>query len=314
MRTALALAAALFFAPVSHAQAPLDPVEPAERDAVIESAIRVLESSYVFPDVAARMADDLRARAKAGEYGTTDARELGRVLTRDLQAVSRDKHLRIYPGGAQSRPTPRPVPGEQGLGKREILPGNVGYVEVLSFMGRGAPADDAIAAAMSAVAGADALIIDLRANGGGSPLMVASLSSYLFERPTHLNSLHWREGGRVEEFWTRADVPGVRFGQAKPVFVLTSKRTFSGAEEFTYNLKNLKRATIVGERTGGGAHPGAVRMLNERFAIFVPTGRAVSPVTGTNWEGTGVEPDIAVPADEALERALALARGSIRPS
>jgi len=306
--------ASFAFALAARAQAPLDPVEPAERDAVIESLTRTLESSYVFPEVASRMAEDLRARARTGGYDMTDARELGRALTRDLQAVSRDKHLRVFPGGAQSRPTPRPVPGEHGLGRREVLPGNIGYVEVLSFMGRGAGADEAIAAAMQAVARADALIIDLRANGGGSPVTVASLSSYLFERRTHLNSLHWREGGRVEEFWTRDDVTGVRFGAAKPVFVLTSRRTFSGAEEFAYNLKNLKRATIVGERTGGGAHPGAVRMLNERFAMFVPTGRAVSPVTGTNWEGTGVEPDVQVPADEALERALALARGALRAS
>ena len=96
--------------------------------------------------------------------------------------------------------------------------------------------------------------------------------------------------------------------------MLTAKRTFSGAEEFSYNLKNLKRATLVGERTGGGAHPGAVRKLNGRFSIFVPTGRAISPVTGTNWEGTGVVPDVETPAEQALERAVELARAATRAS
>src|SRR5262249_22574655 len=122
----------------------------------------------------------------------------------------------------------------------------------------------------------------------------------------HLNSLYWRKGDRTEEFWTRKALDGKRY-TGKPVYVLTSARTFSGAEEFAYNLQSRKRATIVGETTGGGAHPGGVRPINDHFAMFVPTGRAINPVTGTNWEGTGVKPDVAVRADEALETAHALA-------
>ena len=155
----------------------------------------------------------------------------------------------------------------------------------------------------------DAIIFDLRKNGGGDPAMVALICSYLFgPEPVHLNDLHWREGKgeRVEEFWTLKDVAGKRY-TGKDVYVLTSNYTFSGAEEFTYNLKNLKRATIIGETTGGGANPGGGNRLSEHFGVFIPTGRAVSPVTKTNWEGTGVEPDVKVPADQALKTAQLIA-------
>jgi C-terminal processing protease CtpA/Prc len=153
---------------------------------------------------------------------------------------------------------------------------------------------------MNFINGTEALIIDMRANGGGNPAMVALVCSYLFgPEPVHLNDLYWREGNRTDEFWTKKEVAGKRYLN-KDVYVLTSKRTFSGAEEFTYNLKNLKRATIIGETTGGGAHPGGGFRVNEHFGMFVPTGRAISPITKTNWEGTGVTPDVPVPADQAL--------------
>ena len=312
-RIATLAAACLAFVVAAFAQEPLAPVEAAEREAVIAATLEALEKSYVYPEVAARMVEDLRKRSAAGEYAMADAREFARAVTRDLQAVSRDKHLRLFPGGDQRARQNLQPPANQGIGKAEILPGNIGYLEVMSFMGRGDAVHEAIAAAMTALAGADALIIDLRRNGGGNPATVARLSSYLFEAPVHLNSLYWRERDRTDEFWTTAEVDGARFGQSKPVYVLTSAKTFSGAEEFSYNLKNLKRATLVGERTGGGAHPGAIRKLNERFSLFVPTGRAVSPITGTNWEGTGVIPDVEVPADQALERALQIARDALGP-
>ena len=186
-----------------------------------------------------------------------------------------------------------------GFTKVERLPGNIGYIDFRGFMDPDLAADT-VAAAMNFVNGTDALIIDMRNNGGGNPAMVAFVCSYLFgPEPVHLNDLYWREGNRTDEFWTRKEVPGKRYLN-KDVYVLTSKRTFSGAEEFTYNLKNLKRATIIGETTGGGAHPGGGFRINEHFGMFVPTGRAISPITKTNWEGTGVTPDIDVPADQAL--------------
>jgi len=136
--------------------------------------------------------------------------------------------------------------------------------------------------------------------------MVQFLCSYLFGERTHLNSLYFRDGNRTQEFWTH-DVPGTRMPDV-PVFVLTSSTTFSGAEEFCYNLHTRKRATIVGEITRGGANPGNLFPINAQLEIFIPTGRAINPVTGSNWEGTGVTPHVAVAADAALDKALELAR------
>ena len=119
----------------------------------------------------------------------------------------------------------------------------------------------------------------------------------------HLNDFYWRESDEMRQFWTSPHVQGRRYGKDKPVYVLTSHDTFSAAEEFTYNLKNLKRATIVGETTGGGAHPGGPRRINRHFAVWVPAGRAINPITKTNWEGTGIEPDVKVEGRLALKTA-----------
>jgi C-terminal processing protease CtpA/Prc len=164
---------------------------------------------------------------------------------------------------------------------------------------------------MDEASDARALIIDLRRNGGGSPGTVALVSSYLFDdEPVHLNSLYWRPSDTTQDFWTDPGVEGRKFGGAKPVYVLTSSRTFSAAEEFTYNLQTRERAVIVGETTGGGAHPGGVVQLPHGLNVFVPSGRAINPITKTNWEGTGIVPDVPVPAADALEAALAAARAN----
>jgi hypothetical protein len=163
------------------------------------------------------------------------------------------------------------------------------------------------AAAMNFLANTDALIIDLRQNGGGGPQSVVLLCSYLFDKkPVHLNDLYWRKGNRTEEFWTLKEVAGKRY-LGRDVYLLTSRRTFSAAEEFAYDLQNLKRVTIVGERTGGGAHPGGGVPVAEHFVVFIPSGRAINPITKTNWEGIGVKPDVEVAADKALETAHQLA-------
>jgi retinol-binding protein 3 len=164
---------------------------------------------------------------------------------------------------------------------------------------------------MGFLAGSDALIIDLRDNGGGNPSMIQLLASYLL-KPDHktlLNSFYIRKGDRTEQYWTAPWVPGPRLSEA-PLYVLTSKRTFSAAEEFTYDLQSLKRATIVGETTGGGAHPEEEHLVaGYPVVMSLPFGRAVNPITGTNWEGTGVAPDVPAAAAEALavahSRALA---------
>ena len=192
-----------------------------------------------------------------------------------------------------------------GFVKVEELAGNVGYVKFNMFADPEVCGPTATAA-MNFVANSDALIVDLRDNGGGDPKMVAYICSYLFSKRTHLNDLWTRKTNATEEFWT-SDVPGRRLADDRPVYVLTSRRTFSGAEEFTYNLKNLKRATIVGETTGGGANPGGPERVGEHFELFVPSGRAINPITKTNWEGTGVEPDVQVAEADALGTAHAMA-------
>ena len=186
--------------------------------------------------------------------------------------------------------------------KIERLAGNVGYLDLRCFVGAEFAGETAVAA-MNFLGNSDAVIIDVRKNGGGDPSMVQLITSYFFDEPTHLNSFYIRKGNTTQQFWTSAHVAGKRMANV-PVYVLTSSRTFSAAEEFTYNLKNLKRATIVGETTGGGAHPVNAHFLADvHLLAFIPFGRAVNPITGTNWEGTGIAPDIQVPADTALTAA-----------
>jgi len=300
-------------------QGPMDQpdlaIDAATRTKVIDSILKRLNDSYVFPEVAKKMEQSIRERVDKKEYDQiTSAKEFANKLTQDLQAVSNDKHLRVRYSheaiperGERREPTAEEREQRKrdltwmnhGFGKVERLPGNIGYLEFFNFADEELGADT-VAAAMNFINGTDALIIDMRRNGGGNPAMVALVCSYLFgPEPVHLNDLYWREGNRTDEFWTKKELAGKRYLN-KDVYVLTSKRTFSGAEEFSYNLKNLKRATIIGETTGGGAHPGGGFRINEHFGMFVPTGRAISPITKTNWEGTGVTPDVAVPADQAL--------------
>jgi len=163
---------------------------------------------------------------------------------------------------------------------------------------------------MNFLSNSSALIIDLRNNGGGSPSMIQLISTYLYDQdedPVHLNNFYWRPSDEHTQTWTLPYVPGNRLGSDVDVYVLTSGQTFSAAEEFTYNLKNLERATIVGETTGGGAHPGGTQIATDRFVVWVPSGRAINPITETNWEGTGVTPHVDVPREEALAKAHLMA-------
>ena len=328
-RTALCLATLILLqAPSAYAQATPEAVQApalnvAARGQVIDALIRELNAYYVFPDVAAKIGTALRQKQQRGGYDSAVLpQDLANMLTTDLREIGHDMHLNVR---TSDRPLP-PMPAADsspsaadearfqarakelnyGIGKVETLPGNIGYIEMRGF-GPVKYVDKAIAAAMSQLADCDALIVDMRANGGGDPAGVAFLTSYLFDKRTHLNDLYWREGDRTEEYWTREDVPGKKYGQQKAVYVLTSPRTFSGAEEFSYNLQQLKRATLVGETTGGGANPGRARQLTPNFSVFVPNGRAINPITKTNWEHTGVVPDVKVPSADALDTAQKLA-------
>jgi len=300
-------------------------IDASARKRVIDRAAALLDSFYVFPDVAKRMGDSARVRLARGTYDAYDVGPLfARRLTDDLRAVSHDKHLAVRYSGRALPPPPAnvgkpPQPSAEetaeehrfldgvncGFDKVERMDGNIGYLKFGAF----ADADycaPTVAAAMTFVANTRALIVDLRENGGGQPKMVALIASYLFDRRTHLNDLWTRSTDSTAEFWTLDSIAGKRFGGTKPVYVLTSSNTFSGAEEFTYDLKSLKRATIVGETTGGGAHPVRNRPIDEHFSIGVPFARAINPITKTNWEGVGVAPDRKVSAADALATALKL--------
>jgi C-terminal processing protease CtpA/Prc len=183
--------------------------------------------------------------------------------------------------------------------KVERLPGNVGYVDLRGFPPAEA-AGAAVTAVMELVAGTFALIFDLRKNGGGSPDGVVLWCSYLFAEKTHLNDIFEAETGETKQFWSLSYVPGERYLD-RPVYVLTSERTFSGGEDFCYTLQAQGRAEIIGETTGGGAHPTRGFRISPAVHIGIPFARSINPVTGTNWEGTGVAPDTAVPADQAYD-------------
>lgn len=314
-RRAIAVALVAGTAGISAQQAP-PAIDATTRQQVLDGAIEHMRRGYIFEDVAEKMAGALRAHAKAGAYDAiTSGADFAAAVTNHLQAVSKDKHLRIVYNPAGIAGTQPPVTEEDrlrrvaaerrnnyGLHRVERLDGNVGYIELRGFSGS-QDAGTAVAAAMNLLANTDALVFDLRRNGGGSPVTIGFISSYLFDKRVHLNDFYVRETGQRRSFHTSETVDGQKYGESKPVYILTSNRTFSAAEEFTYNLKNLKRAVIVGETTGGGAHPGGVRRITDHFGIWLPTGRAINPITGKNWEGVGIAPDIAVDPADALRAA-----------
>ncbi|MBI2381253.1 MAG: S41 family peptidase [Gammaproteobacteria bacterium] len=282
---------------------------------LIDALTQKLHQGYVYPDKVANIEKALRQHGKT-YAGINDPEKLAEALTAELQQASGDMHLRVSY-------SPDPIPettGAQageiqameremwrahnfGVSKLERMSFNIGYFKLDAFP----PVADAggmFAASMTVLANTDSLIIDLRENFGGDH-SVSLLSSYFLDQRTHLLDMHWREakGPRVEPDWTTDTVAGVKYGEAKDVYILTSKETFSAAEAFSYGLKNLKRATVVGETTGGAAHAGDDVRIAEHFALFLPNGRPVSPVTKGNWEGVGVMPDIRVPAEHALAAA-----------
>ncbi len=295
-------------------------IDAETRAAVIDGLLRLLREHYLFPEVAGRVEADIRERLTGGEYDAIrDPAAFREVLTDHMQGVSRDGHLRLFhseePQPPQEEETGELTPQQReefrvssmldnfGFHRVERLAGNVGYLDLRALVDPEFGAARAAVAAMNLLSDAGALIIDLRKNGGGSPNMVALLCSYLFgPEPVHLNDIQWKAEDRTQQFWTLPHVPGERYPD-KSVYVLTSRFTFSGAEEFAYNLKTLRRATVVGETTGGGAHLVDRYRIDAHFYATIPVARAINPITGTNWEGTGVVPDVKVPQEGALEAA-----------
>lgn len=291
-------------------------VDAGTKAEIIDSVAVALNEIYVFPDVAEKMEKYLRKRLKDKEYDNIlKLTEFADTLTYDLREISKDLHLavRVAPPEAMELLEPDSLTDELrqqmfsklsynnfGFYKVERLEGNVGYLDLRGFNEAYYGSETAVAA-MNFLAHTDALIIDLRQNGGGSPSMIQLISSYFFDEPVHLNSFYIRKEDSIKQFWTSAHVQGKRMTDVD-LYVLTSSRTFSAAEEFTYNLKNLKRATIIGETTGGGAHPVERHIFrNLGVGIQVPFGRAINPISGTNWEGVGVKPDIEIAEAKALD-------------
>ena len=293
---------------------------------LVRSLSEKLKACYIFPDIAEEICTRLQKHHADGEYADiTDGEFLAFALTMHLQEVNHDEHLWV-------RWHPEPLPdddrplrynpewvaerqqearlGNYGLHKVERLPGNVGYLDIHYFH-RPAWGGDTAVAAMNFLANVNALIIDLRKCTGGYPGMVALISSYLFgEESVHLGSIYWREEDVTQQYWTLPYVPGKRFAD-KPVYILTSKTTFSAGEGFAYDMRSRQRATLIGEKTDGGAHPGASYRLHSHFEVFIPVGRAINPVSEANWEGSGVTPDVLVPQEQAFKVAYNMALQSV---
>lgn len=291
------------------------------KEHAIVSLSQLMNDSYVFPEVAKLTEEHLMAQLQEGYFDQFKNDEtFADALTTSVQAINKDKHMRIRANRPYSAPenTPerliesrldqinRSRMSNSGFSTIEIMEGNVGYLDLRGFAGleNGKVVADAYMKLMSRT---DAVIIDLSKNGGGSPNMVQYLCSYFFDQKLHLNSLYWREGNVTREFWTLDEVEGIKMPDV-PLFVITSSRTFSAAEEFSYNMQTQKRATLVGQTTGGGANPGGTMRINDNLTVFIPTGRAINPITNTNWEGVGVIPEVKTTVEEALVKAHELAK------
>ena len=287
------------------------------RAETIDSLLRLLKDKYAYPEMALKMEQEINARSKRGEYDSiSDGVKLAEKITADLRAVFDDKHLKLSysaepisvnsakagaPSAAEIERARRKQTREHfGAQRIEILKGNVGLIQLNYF----APLDwaaDTYAAMMNFVADTDALILDLRQNSGSFDIDTAPfVSSYLFEKPVKVGEITWHETGELRQVWTSALVPGRKYLN-KPVYILTSRRTASGAEGFVSSLKNLKRVTLIGETTMGATMPGMSHRVNEHFSVWISTGRSRSGSTAN--ENKGTPPDIAVAPENALKAA-----------
>jgi hypothetical protein len=304
------------------AAAPAATIDSAGRKAVIEGVISRISASYVFPEKAPVIAKALRRKMSSGGFDSiADPKAFADSVNAVIASVAHDKHLGLSwspeplpPLGADGEPDAATIAIQQAMMRRlnfaipkaEVLEGNIGYLK-MNLFARAQNAGPTLAAAMAFLQYSDALIFDLRDNGGGDPGMVAMALSYLIPPETEINRFHQRGNPVDEQIWSLPYVPGGRWSTDKPVYVLTSGRTGSGAEEFAYDIQQMKRGTIVGGSTWGGANPGGFLPIDEHFGLFVPTGAAVNPISRTNWEGVGVKPDVAVDPAVALETARRLA-------
>src|ERR1035438_9928562 len=286
-------------------------IDEAARASVVERLVSRIEAGYVLPEAAQIAIRNLRAAQASGEYkGIATAKPFAERITADLRAATRDKHIAVFfdpepatPPKSSSPPLKARERFNFGFDKIERLRGNVGYLDLRSFADLNEGRETA-SAYLGALANFDAIVIDLRQNGGGNTPMVAYIASYFFgPTPVHVTDMYWRDEDKTVELWTSENVPGRR-SVSQDLYLLVGPSAFSAAEDFCYSLQQLKRATLVGERTGGGAHMGrGLQRLSPLFTAFIPVGQSLNPVTKTNWENVGVEPDVKVPAERALVEA-----------
>ena len=300
-------------------------VDSATKAAVIEDIGKLLVEKYIFLDVAEKLKNHINARLARGDFAAiADPEQFAAMLRDDLREISKDKHffVEFNPERAklilaqQSRSEEENQRAEQilierdrlinfGFDKLERLKGNVGYLDI-SELCNAENAGETAVAAMNFLANSDAVIVDLRDTPGGYPNMVQLLCSYFLkgkkEGRTHLGTFERRFDNSIEQIWTLSHVPGKRMYDTD-LYVLTSQYTASGAEAFAYDMKCLKRVTLVGEKTKGMANPVDDKVIQENFVMHLPTGKYVNAISGTDWEQKGVEPDIAVSAEQALDTA-----------
>lgn len=307
---------ALFILGLTTAEAQISSQQKSE---AIDSVVKLMNEQYIFPETAKQIELYLRDQQLKRKYDTiTNGDIFAATLTTDIRSICNDKHVSIR-YSAQELTVQRGdfmrISEEErseyaewlrlenyGVRNIEILKGNVGYID-FKFLCGTEYAGDFYAAMMNYINHTDGLIIDFRKCGGAmSDNVISFLCSYFFADKTHLNDLYWRERNFTQQTWTQVVVPGKKYLN-KPIYVLTSGSTFSGAEEMAYDLKNLKRATIIGEVTGGGANPGGSVNLTKHFNMFLPVGRAINPITKTNWEAVGVQPDSLTSSRMALNKA-----------
>lgn len=291
------------------------------KEETITKLSQLMNDFYVFPEVAKKTGAHLMSQLKSGHFDQFENDEdFAAALTESVQSINKDKHMRIRKNRPYEAPDNSPARMIEerldqlnrsrswnfGFNTVKIMEGNVGYLDYRGFAGFPG-GKSAVDAYMNLLSQSDAIIIDLSKNGGGDPAMVQYICSYFFDKKVHLNSLYFREGDRTIEFWTLDEVDGKKMSDI-PLFVITSSKTFSGAEEFSYNMQTQKRATLIGQTSGGGANPGGTRGINEHLSVFIPTGKAINPITKTNWEGVGVVPEIKTTVEETLDKAHALAK------
>jgi hypothetical protein len=316
----LLFSAFVFFAAGASAQVKPVQLDKKIKKQIVEHIAEKLNTNYVYLDTAIKMGEFIKHQLSKGIYDTIKTPSVfAAQLTKDISSVYHDGHLSIrYNPDLATEADTKDADAEKkeaerflkfrksvniGFDKAEILPGNIGYLKIRGFFAPDAEAKAMATAALRFVSNSQYLIIDLRNNGGGDPDMVNYVCGFFFKSRTHLNDLYTRKDKSTTAYWTTPDTI-LNTLKIIPIYVVTSKKTFSGGEELTYDLQTQKRATIIGETTGGGAHPVQPFAAGYGFVANIPFARAINPITKTNWEGTGVTPDIIVEADKALDVAI----------